>query len=171
MLSKASVLAIGSIVKVYFKEDENETVVVIVGHLTLSGDTRCHYDYICIEFPGGIEKGLLYINHPDITDVLYSCPDHGGMHSKWMERKYGDYLGYYNHYCADSRPDISDMRHSIAMSENIVKRYKRKKQLIMWTVFIISIIGIGITAFITKQWLAVPGALFLGVLGYINGKQ
>lgn len=170
MLSKTSILAIGSIVKVYFKDDENETIAVIVGHLTISGDIRCHYDYICVEFPFGIEKGLLYINHPDITSVLYSCPDHDGLHSRWMERKYGDYLGYYKHYRVDLRPDICEMRHQVAMAENTLNRYIKQKSVIKWSVLIISSIGIGITAYITKQWWIVPGALFIGSVGYFSGR-
>ena len=106
MLSKREIMSVGTIVRIRYENDCKDTLAVIVGHLSLSKQMQCHYDYICVEYPFGIERGILYVNHTDILEKLHYFLDYDELHSKWMERKYGDYLVYYKYYRANLRSDI-----------------------------------------------------------------
>lgn len=165
MLSKREILSIGTLVRIRYDDDNKDTFAVIVGHLTLSKQMKCHYDYICVEYPYGIEKGIFYINHSDILETLYHCTDYDDLHSKWMERKYGDYLAYYKYYRVDLRPDKNEMRKRYIRAKNLVDYYTPKFRIIISVINILIAIGIGLTAFFTKQWLAVPGAVLFFIAG------
>ena len=165
MLSKREIFSVGTVVKIRYENDCKDTVAVIVGHLSLSKQMQCHYDYICVEYPFGIERSLLYINHSDIFETLFCFADYNELHSKWMERKYGDYLAYYKHYRAELRPDMNEIRKRNIRSKNLIDRYTSKFRIIISVISILTAIGIGITAFLTRQWLAVPGAVLFAFVG------
>ena len=84
-----------------------------------------------------------------------------------MERKYGDYLAYYKHYRVDLRPDKSEMRKRHIKAKNLVDYYTPKLKNIVSIISLLIGIGIGITAFFTHQWLAVPGAVLFAIIGLI----
>ena len=170
MLGKREILQIGTIVKVRYENDSKDTYAVIVGHLTLTEQMQCHYDYICVEFPYGIERGVFYINHTDILETLYHCADHEKLHENWMERKYGEYLAYYKQYRPDLRPDMNEIKKRKVLAEETLGHFATKQKAITLTATIITAIGIGITAFLTKQWIAVPGALLFSVMGFVMGR-
>lgn len=171
MLSKREILSIGTVVRIRYENDGKDTLAVIVGHLTLSKRMKCHYDYICVEYPYGIEKGIFYINHADILETLYYCTDYEDLHSKWMERKYGDYLAYYKYYQVDLRPDKNEMRKRSIEAKNLVDYYTPKFKIITGIISILIGIGIGIAAVLTHQWLAVPGAVLFAIIGLFVGKS
>ena len=118
MLSKREIMSVGTIVRIRYENDCKDTLAVIVGHLSLSKQMQCHYDYICVEYPFGIERGILYVNHTDILEKLHYFLDYDELHSKWMERKYGDFLVYYKYYRADLRSDMNDIRKQIFNAKN-----------------------------------------------------
>lgn len=172
MLSKREIMSVGTIVRIRYENDGKDTLAVIVGHLSLSKQMKCHYDYICVEYPYGIEKGIFYINHSDILETLYHCTDYQELHCKWMERKYGDYLAYYKHYRVDLRPDKNEMRKRHIAAKNLVDYYTPKLKNIIGIISVLIGIGIGITALFTHQWLAVPGAvIFVLVAVYMFKKK
>ena len=81
MLAKAEVLPIGSIVSVKFADEDQEMLAMIVGHLSLVKRHRCHYDYICVEYPSGVEQSIFYINQPDIVEILHRTDDYDGQNA------------------------------------------------------------------------------------------
>lgn len=172
MLSKREIMSVGTIVRIRDENDCKDTLAVIVGHLSLSKQMQCHYDYICVEYPFGIERGILYVNHSDILEKLHYFLDYDELHSKWMERKYGDYLVYYKYYRADLRSDMNDIRKQIFNAKNRLDNYALKLKNFISLICAITGIGIGITAFLTHQWLAVPGAvIFVLVAVYMFKKK
>ena len=76
MLSKREIMSVGTIVRIRYENDCKDTLAVIVGHLSLSKQMQCHYDYICVEYPFGIERGILYVNHSDILEKLHYFLDY-----------------------------------------------------------------------------------------------
>ena len=126
MLSKREIMSVGTIVRIRYENDCKDTLAVIVGHLSLSKQMQCHYDYICVEYPFGIERGILYVNHSDILEKLHYFLDYDELHLKWMERKYGDFLVYYKYYRADLRSDMNDIRKQIFNAKNRLDNYALK---------------------------------------------
>ena len=126
MLSKREIMSVGTIVRIRYENDCKDTLAVIVGHLSLSKQMQCPYDYICVEYPFVIERGILYVNHTDILEKLHYFLDYDELHSKWMERKYGDYLVYYKYYRADLRSDMNDIRKQILNAKNRLDNYALK---------------------------------------------
>ena len=123
-------------------------------------------------YPFGIERCILYVNHSDILEKLHYFLDYDELHSKWMERKYGDYLVYYKYYRADLRSDMNDIRKQIFNAKNRLDNYALKLKNFISLICAITGIGIGITAFLTQQWLAVPGAvIFVLVAVYMFKKK
>lgn len=165
MLEKKQVLPIGSVVSVEFAADEGkETIAVIVGHLTLLNSFKCCYDYICVEFPAGFEKGTFHINHSDIKRLIYCMDDHECKHEKWMERKYGEYMAYYNQYRSDLRPSIDELRYRKARVEDFLNRFGKARKAIRIAAIFVFIVSVGISVWHLESLLPVPIALFC-VLG------
>ena len=102
--------------------------------------------------------------------MLYHCTDYDDLHSKWMERKYGDYLAYYKHYRVDLRPDKNEMRKRHIAAKNLVDYYTPKLKNTISIISVLIGIGIGITALFTHQWLAVPGAVLFAIVGIFVNK-
>ena len=171
MLKKTQVLPIGSIVAVMFPSGNGEeTIAVIIGHLTLKKDRQCFYDYACVEYPSGIENGVFYINEPDITRVISKAEDYEQKHKKWMERKYAEYTVYYSQYRSDLRPDIDKMRKMASGAEDTLHPIKRIHVIKRWICALLILIGAVLTAFATKSWEAVTGALFFAFIGWLSVK-
>lgn len=170
MLQKDQILPIGSVVTVRFPDDDGkETVALIVGHLTLRKDRKCFFDYVCVEYPVGMEEGLFYINEPDIVKILYRATDTGQLHEKWMNRKYAEYQAYYRQYHPDLRPSIDDVR---AKTKNVgaILRQMRKIRFTLRCVCAIGfVIGAVLTAVLTKSWAAVTGAILFFLAGLFFG--
>jgi len=170
MLAKAEVLPIGSIVSVKFADEDQEMLAMIVGHLSLVKRHRCHYDYICIEYPSGVERGIFYINQPDIIEIHHRTDDYDGLHSKMMERKYGEYIAFYKHYSPESRPSIDKMRQTIILSDNLFCSFKNIMRRVKYITILIFIISTVITAVVTQSIYAVIGAFVFAVLGWTIGR-
>ena len=170
MLMKHQILAVGTMAKIKFEKEQQKTFVVIIGHLTLSKKMKCHFDYVCVEYPYGIENDIMYINHEDIIEVLYCPDDYENRNQKWIERKYGEHLAYYKHYHYELRPDKEEIRERITISDNLIKKHNNKGTIITIGIIMLLTLGIGITALFTKQWLVLPGAILFTVLGFTYAK-
>ena len=84
----------------------------------------------------------------------------------------GHYLVYYKYYRADLRSDMNDIRKQIFNAKNRLDNYTLKLINLISLICAITGIGIGITAFLTHQWLAVPGAVvFVLVAVYMFKKK
>lgn len=165
MVEKGQVLPVGSIVTVKFDADMGRvTTALIVGHLSLLKPHKCFYDYICVEYPYGVEKGTFYINHADIICVSHRTDDSENKHEKWMERKYGEYLAYYNQYRFDVRPTIDELRRRKARAEDFQYKYFVIRRMMRIMASVVFALGIGISAWQLKSILPIPIGLFC-VLG------
>lgn len=166
MLERKQILPIGSTVAVCYRTDGGkETLLQVVGHLTLRRAKVCLYDYVCIYYPQGIEDGLVYINHTDIVRVLDSAELRSDMYDRWLARKYGEYLAYYETHNPNERPDIDTTRSEILIGR---EREHRNNKIRKWMRFLcVAAITLGaVTAFLlTKRWEIAVGALFFALLG------
>lgn len=166
MLKKQEVLSIGSVVRVHFKRDTKDTIAVIIGHLSLTPKFKCHYDYICVEHPYGLERGIFYINHTDIIEVVERCMDGNEHHSNWMERKYPEYTAYYNQYNHEERPDKDILREQFANADEYLTLKQHKGLKIILNI----IIGTVLFALTVFDWRIGIGADISFVVGILIGR-
>ena len=166
MLERKQILPIGSTVAVCYRTDGGkETLLQVVGHLTLRRAKVCLYDYVCIYYPQGIEDGLVYINHTDIVRVLDSAELRSDMYDRWLARKYGEYLAYYETHNPNERPDIDTTRSEILIGR---EREHRNNKIRKWMRFLCAAaitLGAVIAFLLTKRWEIAVGALFFALLG------
>lgn len=166
MLERKQILPIGSTVAVCYRTDGGkETLLQVVGHLTLRRAKVCLYDYVCIYYPQGIEDGLVYINHTDIVRVLDSAELRSDMYDRWLARKYGEYLAYYETHNPNERPDIDTTRCEILIGR---EREHRNNKIRKWMRFLCAAaitLGAVIAFLLTKRWEIAVGALFFALLG------
>ena len=171
MFEKKQMLPIGSKVTVCYALDGGaETLLVIVGHLSLRNKTACHYDYICVRYPNGIERGIYYINHSDIVRVIYRADETDDAYIKWRDKKFIEYEAYYNNYDTENRVDIDTIRENVVYWQNEIDkddgRTRIRKTLNIATV----IIGAGITVLLTGCWWMGLCAILFGMFGYFIKK-
>lgn len=166
MLKKQEILSIGSIVRIHFENDEKDTIAVIIGHLSLTKRFKCHYDYICVEHPYGLERGIFYINHTDIIEIIENCKNNNAQHSNWMERKYPEYMAYYNQYNHDERPDKDSLREQFANAEEYLTAKQHKGLKIILNI----IIGIMLFAMTVFDWRIGIGADISFIVGVLIGR-
>lgn len=175
MLKKEQILPIGSVVAVRFDEDVGRdtgqlTPFVIVGHLTLRKGRKCCYDYMCVEYPSGMDDGLVYINHDDIANVLWRSTDFDELHAKWMECKYAEYVSYYKNYHSELRPDINTMREKSRKTGALLRRCEQINNIKRWMCAGVILIGAVLTAILTKSWYVVTGAILFAFFGWLSEK-
>ncbi len=169
MLDRKQILPLGSKVSVqYAMDDGKETILLIVGHLSLRKHHVCHYDYICVRFPDGIEKDMHYINHSDIVRVICTPEPTGEEYLKWLERKYGEYETYYKNYNPDERTDIDTLRKRVIETTNAIEYFTDKKKWIRHLCFGVIIIGAGLAAFFTREWHVGVCAFLFALLGWLT---
>ena len=166
MLKRQDILSIGSVVKVHFESDEKNITAVIIGHLALTKKFKCHYDYICVQHPYGLEKGIFYINHSDIIEIVETCLKDSEEHLNWMNRKYPEYKAYYNQYNHEERPDKDSLREQFANAERYLTTKQHNKYKIVFNI----IIGIGLFALTIYNWRIGIGADISFVVGSIIGR-
>ncbi len=168
MMEKKNILPIGSAVSVKYAVDGGkETVLIVVGHLSLRKDTLCFYDYICVPFPEGAAKGLCYINHDDVVRVIHLQQYDSLDYSKWLERKYAEYEAYYKHYRFDERESIDEQRKRTVQGINAYERKREAKKVAGAICLGGIIIGAVAVAFLTKEWETAVCALLFAVMGYL----
>lgn len=171
MLERKQILPIGSTVAVCYRTDGGkETLLQVVGHLTLRRARVCLYDYICVYYPQGIEDGLVYINHTDIVRVLDPAELRNDTYDRWLARKYGEYLAYYETRDPKERPDIDTTRREILIGR---EREHRNNKIRKWMhVLCAAAITLGavIAFLLTKRWEIAVGALFFAFLGIGTNK-
>jgi len=171
MFEKKHLLPLGSKVTVRYALDGGiETVLFVVGHLSLRNRTVCHFDYICVPYPGGFEEGIRYINHSDIVRVICRADETDEAYIKWREKKYIEYKVYYENYDTEKRADIDTMRESVVHWQNKLDECKERclgRKLINIAAIIL---GAGITVLLTANWWAGLCALLLAVMGYFIKK-
>lgn len=169
MLKRSEIFPIGSMVTVQFEKGE-DTVLVVVGHLTLQKNAISRYDYTCVEFPMGVEMGLVYINHEDIVMVVYHASDYGDLHENWMMRKYAEYKAYYRHFAPETRPDISVVRTAIHEAEHILPKRRRIKIIMSSAILMAEIAGATSLTILTRDWRVGVCALFFIISSIIYKK-
>ena len=171
MLEKNEILPVGSIVTVDFNIERGEkTILVIAGHLTLQRNMISRYDYTCVKFPMGTEKGLFYINHTDIVAILYESPDYFGLHEAWMTRKYAEYRAYYHHFPTEQKTNIQMMNVSLDVAaKRFITRWKARRA-VQGIGVSISIVSAGFIAVLTGELAVGFCVLVLFGLGYIVRK-
>ena len=166
MLERKQILPIGSTVAVCYRTDGGkETLLQVVGHLTLRRAKVCLYDYVCIYYPQGIEDGLVYINHTDIVRVLDSAELRSDMYDRWLARKYGEYLAYYETYNPNERPDIDTTRSEILIGREQEHRINKIRKWMRFLCAAAITLGAVIAFLLTKRWEIAVGALFFALLG------
>lgn len=166
MLEKRSILPVGSMVTVTFAANEGrETFAVIVGHLTLREPSLCHYDYICVEYPGGVECSSFFINDGDILRIVHRADDTGPGYEKWLQQKYREYQAYYSSGQDKNRMTIDEVRYRKLRAEDKLyqmAKYRKVRRVILPCVFVLSV---GISMWCTQSMLLLPIALFCAGLG------
>ncbi len=175
MLKKEQVLPIGSVVTVRFDDDVGrdtgqDTLCIIVGHLTLQKGRKCCYDYMCVEYPSGMDDGLFYINHDDIESVLWHSTDFDELHAHWMDRKYAEYVAYYKNYNSELRPSISEMRAKSKKAGALLHLCERYYNIKRWMCAGLFLVGAVLTGLLTKSWYAVAGAFLFAFIGWFAEK-
>lgn len=166
MLEKRQILPIGSAVAVCYRTDGGkETLLLIVGHLTLRREKVCLYDYVCVNYPQGIEDGLVYINHADIVRVLDPDELRGEAYDRWLARKYPEFVAYYENGNYENRPDIDTMRAMTLEARDRAYRKNRIKKIARYTCVGLCTLGVGLTVLLTNCWWMAVGALFFIFLG------
>lgn len=153
MLKQDQILPVGSVVTVHFREKGEDTVLVIVGHLTINPKMISRYDYTCVHYPIGIETGLIYINHDDIEAVLYQNADVDGLHEKWMTRKYAEYKAYYRHFSEEQRPPTEVTRRSILEAMNELPKRHKRKQILFCIALATQFTGAVSLTILTGEWM------------------
>lgn len=166
MLERKQILPIGSTIAVCYRTDGgNETILQVVGHLTMRRAKVCLYDYVCVYYPQGIEDGLVYINHTDIVRVVDPSELRNETYDRWLTRKYGEYLAYYNTRDPKERPDIDTTRREILIGR---ERERKNNRIRKWMRIICAAtitLGAGLAFLLTKRWEIAVGALFFAFLG------
>lgn len=165
MFEKKQMLPIGSKVTVCYASDGGtETVLVVVGHLSLRNKNTCHYDYVCVPYPNGFEDGIRYINHSDIVRVICRADETDEAYIKWREKKYAEYKVYYENYDSKKRADIDTVREQVVHWKNELEeseRYTLKGKVVNIAIIIF---GAGITVLLTANWWAGLCAFILASL-------
>ncbi len=168
MFEKKLMLPIGSKVTVHYALDGGtETVLVIVGHLSLRKRFESHYDYVCVLYPNGIEDGIRYINHSDIVRVIYDADKTDEAYIKWRDKKYIEYKVYYENYDPEKRVDIDTMRESIVDWQNKVEDTKERKRIGKAVIAAIIILGAGVTVLLSGSWWGGLCAFCLAAVAYL----
>lgn len=171
MFEKKQILPIGSKVTVcYALDGGTETVLVVVGHLSLRNDSTCHYDYVCVSYPKGLEAGIRYINHSDIIRTIYRADETDEEYIKWRDKKYIEYEVYYKNYKAEERCDIDTVRSSVVRWQNVIDKANNEKTIRTVINIAIIIFGTGITVLLTRSWWMGLCAILFGMLGYLLKK-
>ena len=166
MLERKQILPIGSTVAVCYRTDGGkETLLQVVGHLTLRRAKVCLYDYVCIYYPQGIEDGLVYINHTDIVRVLDPAELRNDTYDRWLARKYGEYLAYYETHNPNERPDIDTTRSEILIGREQEHRINKIRKWMRFLCAAAITLGAVIAFLLTKRWEIAVGALFFALLG------
>lgn len=166
MLERKQILPIGSTVAVCYRTDGGkETLLQVVGHLTLRRARVCLYDYICVYYPQGIEDGLVYINHTDIVRVLDPAELRNDTYDRWLARKYGEYLAYYETHNPNERPDIDTTRSEILIGREQEHRINKIRKWMRFLCAAAITLGAVIAFLLTKRWEIAVGALFFALLG------
>ncbi len=169
MMEKKKILPIGSVVSVKYAIDKGkETVHVIVGHLSLRKASLCHYDYICVLFPFGVEKGLYYINYTDIVSVINVPSFTDEIYEKWLEIKADEYDTYYKHYRYYERPDIDAMRKRVVQGRNIFDRKTEMKKAVGIICLGGITLGAAAVAFLAGEWESGVCAFLFALMGYLT---
>lgn len=130
----------------------------------------CLYDYVCVYYPQGIEDGLVYINHTDIVRVVDPSELRNETYDRWLTRKYGEYLAYYNTRDPKERPDIDTTRREILIGR---ERERKNNRIRKWMRIICTAaitLGAGLAFLLTKRWEIAVGALFFAFLGSRTNK-
>lgn len=169
MLKRTQILPIGSLISVQFEKGEN-TVFVIVGHLTLQNSIINPYDYTCVRFPMGIEAGLVYINHEHIVAIVYRANDYENLHEDWMMRKYAEYKAYYRHYALDARQDITVVPITMYETEQKRRKHRKIKRMLYSSALIVKIAGAGYLTILTENWMVGICAWFLVTIDIMTGR-
>ena len=166
MLERKEILPIGSTVGVCYQTDGGkETLLQIVGHLTMRREKVCLYDYVCVHYPQGFEDGLVYINHTDIIRIPDPTELKNEAYDRWLVRKYGEYLAYYETYDPQERPDIDTARRELLIGREREHRNNRIRKWMHITCNATLLIGAGLAFLLTKRWEIAVGALFFSFLG------
>lgn len=166
MLEKRQILPIGSVVAVCYRTDGGkETLLQIVGHLTLRRAKVCLYDYVCVMYPQGIEDGLVYINHTDIVRVLEPDELRGEVYDRWLTRKYTEYQAYYETYDPEKRPDIDTTREQLLLGREREHRNNRIRRYANALCTGVLLLGAGLAFLLTKSWEIAVGAIFFALVG------
>ena len=170
MKDKNEILQIGSIVSVCVESEKGTlTELMIIGHLCLRKKFICHYDYVCVPYPFGIEDSICYINDSDIVRVVSCCPLNleDEKQLKWSLRKQAEYMAYYNNYKVSNRPNDKNENEKqfILVNEFAQKENKNK---ICKAIGIALLLGGMILAVLLTNcwWTGICAALFF-ILGYI----
>ncbi len=160
------ILPLGSMVSVCYAANRGaETVLLVIGHLSLQKETPCHYDYRCVLFPEGIDRGVYYINHSDIHRVIYRTKIRDLSYNRWLEQKAAEYDAYYKHYPHQMRLSADAMRAKMIKSANAAHRLKRWKPFIRWgSMGLLAAAAVGLAA-VTGIWGIGICVLILGLLG------
>jgi len=167
MFEKKRMLPIGSKVTVQYALDGGtETVLMIVGHLSLQNRTVCHYDYVCVQHPMGFEGGIHYINHSDIVRVICRADETDEAYIKWREKKYIEYKVYYENYDISKRADIDTMRGAVVYWKNKLDEQNEQKPIRMAIYIAALLLGAGVAVLLTGSWWTGLCALIFAVWGY-----
>lgn len=171
MKYKKQILPIGSIITVCYEHEEGlETKLMVIGHLCLRKRFICHYDYVCVRCPYGLEDGLCYINVSDIVRVL-CCPDvTDEKYRQWYERKHYEFMAYYRNYRPDREADINVMRENQIRWENLIDEKERTHKIIRITGITLLIVGTGLAVLLTECWWMGIGAILFAATGYMIKK-
>ena len=166
MLEKKQILPIGSRVAVRYAADGGkETLLLILGHLSLKNATLCYYDYICVYEEFGIERGVVYINHTDIVCIVHRYDPSDEAYERWLARKYPEYVAYYENGNPENRLDIDTMRAMTLNARDREYRKNRIKKLARYTCMGFCTLGVGLTVLLTNRWEMAVGALFFIFFG------
>lgn len=171
MFEKKQMLPLGSKVTVcYALDGGTETVLVVVGHLSLRNKTACHYDYICVRYPDGIEGGIHYVNHSDIVRVICRADENNEAYIKWRDKKFIEYESYYNNYDTEKRADINTVRESVVRWQNEIDEHNGRTCIRKILNITAIIIGAGITVLLTRCWWMGLCAILFGMMAYLMKK-
>ena len=167
MFEKKQMLPLGSKVTVcYALNGGTETVLVVVGHLSLRNRNACYYDYICVRYPNGIADGIHYINHSDIVRVICRSDETDEAYIKWREKKYIEYKVYYENYDISKRADIDTMRGAVVYWKNKLDEQNEQKPIRMAIYIAALLLGAGVAVLLTGSWWTGLCALIFAVWGY-----
>lgn len=171
MKYKKQILPIGSIITVCYEQDEgHETQLMVIGHLCLRKRFICHYDYVCVRCPYGLEDGICYINSADIVSVLWHPNIEDEKYREWYERKHQEFMAYYRNYRPDREADINALRENQIRWENLIDQKTRNSRIIRITGITLLIIGTGLAVALTECWWMGIGAVLFAVTGYMIKK-